>query len=943
MKKAKTLLSLLLIASLLFSCNSKKPDNNIQRDQKLSKTDITSEDLLTQSDGIPEYYECEPFSFSENAPKVNNYNCSCINGRYYMMANIEEKAVDSSQLYDVYYDGTMHPDESKLPEDINSDIDPYTKAIDIMDEAGISHDKITVGSRTSDTHGNNYITVYDKGKPNDEIYLYKISPENKIVSETYLESAFGTPGNMFIDKNGDLNLLNNDGQSFVISIYNGETFELKDTFEFHNVICGILGSVGEYEITYETEDGFYGFDMDTNVNDLLVSYSDYYNISIATVKDEKAYFDVSKEGTIIYSENMDGSDGKMITLSDTIEYYNSLLYISETDDIYIILLDSNEWKYTVYKVDNNGKLKNICEISYNNSFMYADEKGNIYFWDNEKQCVCVYSADGQNSNIDIGSDGKLIDKFYITQNNRAFVICYEAGNGSHIYELDKKTMKLIDTKFVYSSDISSRYDFCNCSVPGYDFTYISDNKLIGYSVDKNTSDIIVDLLKNNIDMDRIELQYVDNNSYLLKGTDKKNNNLAYYTLKPMSKEKLSQIQNLKTISVAALGMDMSIVNDQILKFNNDNNGYRADIKNYSNGSKNIEESVEKFNNDIAAGNIPDVIITGPECDMTQYINKGMMTDLYSFIDNDTEFGRDDFIPEILEAMEYDKKLYSISPDFDLLALIGKESVIGDSGSCSYNDFFSIVKNNSDKLLNWQAEYDQMAKQYLSTYIEDYVDLQNGKCNFNNDVFVDLIKIIKENGFSHEEMKEFEKTIMSNDNYINQFKNNQIIFSNDKLQVEKFFTLQDEISDKLIIKDYPSNQKNKSLILTNMNFYITTKSENSNEAWEFIKNFLREDSLLKIDINGDGFCYGYPIVKQILNTYLDEKSYRVSRDDDTKRKEFVDLTMNIIGSKHVVYNSHNNIMKIINDNLVEFYAGSESAEDAAASIENKVKLYLSEVK
>jgi nucleoside-specific outer membrane channel protein Tsx len=60
-----------------------------------------------------------------------------------------------------------------------------------------------------------------------------------------------------------------------------------------------------------------------------------------------------------------------------------------------------------------------------------------------------------------------------------------------------------------------------------------------------------------------------------------------------------------------------------------------------------------------------------------YVRKGMFADLYPFIDNDSDYSREDFSQPILKAFETDGKLYSIAPAFEFDTLVGKTSIFGE--------------------------------------------------------------------------------------------------------------------------------------------------------------------------------------------------------------------------------------------------------------------------
>lgn len=73
------------------------------------------------------------------------------------------------------------------------------------------------------------------------------------------------------------------------------------------------------------------------------------------------------------------------------------------------------------------------------------------------------------------------------------------------------------------------------------------------------------------------------------------------------------------------------------------------------------------------------------------MRRGYLYDLYELIDADAELSREDFFPNILAAMETDGKLYSISPAFGVLSLVGSAEVLGEEMGWTLQELMEVVK------------------------------------------------------------------------------------------------------------------------------------------------------------------------------------------------------------------------------------------------------------
>jgi ABC-type glycerol-3-phosphate transport system substrate-binding protein len=122
----------------------------------------------------------------------------------------------------------------------------------------------------------------------------------------------------------------------------------------------------------------------------------------------------------------------------------------------------------------------------------------------------------------------------------------------------------------------------------------------------------------------------------------------------MTKVDPSEVADKQQITYAGIWVS-DTVRSQAVKFNKSQDKYQIVIKDYSAE----DEPYTKMNADLVAGDVPDIIeLTG--LDSEKYISKGMLEDLYTYMDKDADINKEDFIDNIIEVMETDGKLYHIS-------------------------------------------------------------------------------------------------------------------------------------------------------------------------------------------------------------------------------------------------------------------------------------------
>lgn len=102
-----------------------------------------------------------------------------------------------------------------------------------------------------------------------------------------------------------------------------------------------------------------------------------------------------------------------------------------------------------------------------------------------------------------------------------------------------------------------------------------------------------------------------------------------------------------------------------------------------------DQSCERLLVEMAAGKIPDIIDFGgigfETFPYQQLARKGYFEDLWPYIENDPELGREGVLEAPLKAAEIDGGLYMIFNKVAIRTLIGAESMVGDRNSWTLRD------------------------------------------------------------------------------------------------------------------------------------------------------------------------------------------------------------------------------------------------------------------
>ena len=133
------------------------------------------------------------------------------------------------------------------------------------------------------------------------------------------------------------------------------------------------------------------------------------------------------------------------------------------------------------------------------------------------------------------------------------------------------------------------------------------------------------------------------------------------------------------MTLACMYLDYNL-RSQIIKFNRSSNQYRIVVKDYSEyiteDENGYQNALTKLNTEILSGSLPDMLV-GSSLPLDRYASKGMLVDLWQFIDADESISREDLMTPVLDAMSIDGKLYSIASSFSVETAVGMGKVVGE--------------------------------------------------------------------------------------------------------------------------------------------------------------------------------------------------------------------------------------------------------------------------
>ncbi len=477
---------------------------------------------------------------------------------------------------------------------------------------------------------------------------------------------------------------------------------------------------------------------------------------------------------------------------------------------------------------------------------------------------------------------------------------------------------------------------------------VSSTKLYLYDMNAQTSEEVLDWIACDINTSNLSgFAALDDGSFVAVSTTydySSDDTKTTIELATVKKVPASSVKQKKEITLAMLNLDYS-AREKVIKFNRTNDEYRINIKTYVNDdSSNWDEAQTQFQADVAAGTAGDFFIADSNnIDVNNLIAKGALADLSDLIDNDADLNRDDFIPNILDILSVDGKLYSVAESFYVQTLVGKVSDVGSGKSWTFKDVMELAKAHPDaQLMQYMTKTSGLNT--LVTYsMDSFYDSETGECKFDTDDFISLLELCN--------------TFPKDYDYDNDESTPSLLRSGKVLLTSVYMSSFDNVQlytklyqEPVNFIGYPTNNGSGSVVGFNNRFCIAAKSKNKEGAWAFIRTFLLPDAQKNLDWN-------LPVNKAAFEQKI-EDAIHPSNDgnvtsvsswwyDDTEieigplTEDEAQVIRDIVYGATSESSYDDSLLNIITEEADYYFNGEKSAQEIAGIIQSRAQLYIDE--
>ena len=388
-------------------------------------------------------------------------------------------------------------------------------------------------------------------------------------------------------------------------------------------------------------------------------------------------------------------------------------------------------------------------------------------------------------------------------------------------------------------------------------------------------------------------------------------------------------------------MDSFYLKDMALSFNNSNNDVKIEIVDYSvyNTFYGDNTGATRMVTDFIAGNVPDIYDLSA-MPVDRLIAQNMLVDLYQFINSDPGISRENYLDNILSACEENGRLYELVPWYYIVTVAGKTKDVGEGIGWTFDEFKQVIDSMPDKRpFGLNLTRYNFLEYALFLNNSELISWPAGKCYFESDYFVDILKFALMLPSNSEELWEDQCEYIFNGEQILLYEEFNSIFS-----VNRIYSL---FQDDITFKGFPAFEGSGNVVATYLSLGISSASNHQNEAWDFVRGFITEsyqntapkryamlpimasslDKLMEAHRNEIMFWNGKLMIGDfLLQTYKDPDY------DITKAYGLIQSADRLM---------HNDIalLDIVMEEVEAFFASDKSAEEVAKIIQNRAQTYV----
>lgn len=359
-------------------------------------------------------------------------------------------------------------------------------------------------------------------------------------------------------------------------------------------------------------------------------------------------------------------------------------------------------------------------------------------------------------------------------------------------------------------------------------------------------------------------------------------------------------------------------------FNRSNPAYRIEAVTYS--------SATELNLMLMSGDSPDLIYWNytawlDEPASTAILSKkGYLEDLEPWFESDETLSLSNYIPNVVELeRQRNGGIYALPLSFYFTALVGQKDYVGEDTLWTLQDALAAAEQLPEDMCFWEYNSPQeLLKILLEANLTRFVDEKTAECDFRNEDFYTLLELCRDYGEVDADTEDY--TPPAGGGLVSGFS------SEGRLGMVYLDTVAGLEAQGKVIKGYPGAEGNGLSLIFNDQLAICSMSQRKEAAWSFLR------TLFEYDFQDSYSSIFISIREDVFNDREDSYQELNSENLTVEQSQYM---RDLVYAAKSIRNLETPVLGIVSEEAGAYFAGDKTAEDVAAIIENRVKIYLSE--
>jgi len=413
------------------------------------------------------------------------------------------------------------------------------------------------------------------------------------------------------------------------------------------------------------------------------------------------------------------------------------------------------------------------------------------------------------------------------------------------------------------------------------------------------------------------------------------------------------------ITMAGVGIsDDPAVQKAVYEFNNASTEYRIEVQDFLDDydvsttegaySAAVSEMNKTVYMEMLSGEGPDIIYGSSGMSFSLYESKGLLVDLYTLMEKDSTFNKEDYLPNIMNLCEKDGHLYKMPTGFLIQGFGGTQSVIGERIGWTVDEFNKMVNSLPSGVMPLaNLTQSDLITGSLNESMDSFVDMDTLKANFDSDEFCQLMNFAKlygrvDNGdMENGEIYVDEQTLAKNGELALTY-----CYISDPSSYNQTVTI---FGEPVSIVGFPSSTKTGPLCYAGAMFAISSESANPAAAWEFVKTFISADAQKTVSENSEIPVMTTVFEEQIGKALNPEASSATDNGvvvdytlgSETMSEESAQAYRDLVNNLDTLYTLDQDILAIVLEEVPAYFNDQKTAKEVAGIIQNRAQTLVDE--